>query len=187
MKQLPTLTTARLILRPFTQADVDGVTCLAGAREIAQYTLHIPHPYERPMAQTWIASHRERFEAGEGLALAVTQRDTDILVGAVSLSIDAANQTAELGYWIGVPYWGRGYATDAARAMVGYGFARLDLHRIHACHLAPNAASGRVMQKLGMTREGLLREHVIKWGVHYDVVLYGLLRSEFRSSEPDGN
>lgn len=187
MKQLPTLTTARLTLRPFARSDVDAVTCLAGAREIAQYTLHIPHPYERPMAQAWIASHRERFESGEGLALAVTQKDTDVLVGAVSLSIDAANQTAELGYWIGVPYWGRGYATEAAQAMVGYGFTELDLYRIHACHLAPNAASGRVMQKLGMTREGLLRAHVVKGGVHHDLVLYGLLRSEFKSSEHDGS
>ncbi len=183
MARQPTLTTARLVLRPFALSDVHAVARLAGAREIAQYTLHIPHPYEPQMAETWIASHQERFEDGKGLTLAVTLKDTGALIGAMGLGIDASNQTAELGYWIGVPYWGQGYATEAARAMVNHGFATLGLHRIHASHLAPNTASGRVMRKLGMTQEGILREHVQKWQIRYDLVLYGLLRSECEAAQ----
>ncbi|MGC9359020.1 MAG: GNAT family N-acetyltransferase [Anaerolineae bacterium] len=175
---LPTLTTSRLLLRPFRRSDADAVWRLAGAREIAQYTLHIPHPYERQMAVTWIASHADRFAGGEGVTLAVTLCDDATLVGAMGLSVDAENGTGELGYWIGIPYWGRGYAPEAARALLAYGFGELDLHRIYACHLAPNVASGRVMQKLGMVCEGTLREHVVKWGKRYDLVMYGLLRSE---------
>jgi [ribosomal protein S5]-alanine N-acetyltransferase len=86
---------------------------------------------------------------------------------------------AEMGYWIGRPYWGRGYCTEAARELLRYGFENLGLARIFACHFKENEASGRVMRKLGMTREGDLRHHVIKWGVPQDLVLYGILRSEF--------
>lgn len=186
MTQLPTLTTTRLVLRPFVRSDADAVWRLASAREIAQYTLHIPHPYERHMAETWITSHKERYETGQGLTLAVTEREGGALVGAMGLAVDAENQTGELGYWIGVPYWGRGYATEAARALVDHGFAALGLHRIHASYLAPNIASGRVMQKLGMVREGVLREHVVKWGVRHDLVLYGLLRSEYEAPAEGG-
>jgi len=67
--------------------------------------------------------------------------------------------------------------------MVNHGFATLGLHRIHASHLAPNTASGRVMRKLGMTQEGILREHVQKWQIRYDLVLYGLLRSECEAAQ----
>jgi [ribosomal protein S5]-alanine N-acetyltransferase len=182
---LPTLTTPRLVLRPFSRADADAVCKLAGAREIAQYTLHIPYPYERQMAVTWIASHADRFARGEGVTLAVTLRDSGDLVGAMGLSVDDENDNGELGYWIGVPYWGRGYATEAAKALLAYGFGKLNLHRIYACHLAPNVASGRVMQKLGMVREGTLREHVAKWGQRYDLVMYGLMRSEHDGIDQD--
>jgi len=183
---LPTLATSRLLLRPFRRSDAEAVWKLAGAREIAQYTLHIPHPYELQMAVTWIASHADRFAAGEGVTLAVTLQDGGELVGAMGLSVDGENDTGELGYWIGLPYWGRGYATEAARALLTYGFAELDLHRLYACHLAPNVASGRVMQKLGMVREGTLRGHVAKWGKRYDLVMYGLLRSEHGGIDKSG-
>jgi RimJ/RimL family protein N-acetyltransferase len=183
MKELPTLETARLVLRPFAKADIDEVARLAGAREVAQYTLHIPHPYQRHMAETWIASHRERYDEGVALTLAVTERQGGSLVGAMGLSVDAGNLTGELGYWIGVPYWSRGYATEAAQAVLAYGFGTLGLERIHARHLAPNVASGRVMRKLGMSQEGILREHVQKWQIRYDLVLYGLLRSEYEAAQ----
>lgn len=99
----------------------------------------------------------------------------------MGLILDSENNCAELGYWIGKPYWGRGYCTEAARAIVRYGFDDLHLHRIHSSHFASNPASGRVMQKIGMTREGCLRQHIRKWGQWEDVVLYGILRSQWQS------
>jgi [ribosomal protein S5]-alanine N-acetyltransferase len=87
-----------------------------------------------------------------------------------------------LGYWIGKPYWGRGFCTEAARAVLRYAFTELGLNRVHAYHFHHNPASGRVLQKIGMTHEGLLRQHVKKWGQFIDNELYSILRSEFENT-----
>lgn len=89
------------------------------------------------------------------------------------------HRQAKLGYWLGVPYWNRGYMTEAVQALVGYGFTELGLNKITASHFARNPASGRVMQKLGMTQEGLLRQDVRKNDDFEDLVLYGLLAEEW--------
>jgi RimJ/RimL family protein N-acetyltransferase len=172
---LPTLTTARLVLRPFEAADAAGVQRFAGDKEVAATTINLPHPYPDGAAEMWINSHAALWEARERLTLAVTERAGGALVGAIGLDLNAANRRAELGYWIGRPFWNRGYATEAGRAVVDYGFGPLGLHRIMARYLARNPASGRVMQKLGMVEEGVLREHVLKWDVFEDLVVCAVL------------
>jgi RimJ/RimL family protein N-acetyltransferase len=172
----PVLETDRLVLRPFAQSDAADVQRLAGEHAIADTTLNIPHPYEDGMAEDWIATHLPAWRAGELATFAVKLREGGALIGAAGLKLELGFDRGELGYWIGEPYWNRGYCTEAARALVDYGFRRLALHRIQATHLARNPASGRVMQKLGMTQEGVLREHTKKWGVYEDLVLYGILR-----------
>ena len=92
------------------------------------------------------------------------------------------HDSAELGYWIGVPYWGNGYATEAAREMLDYGFETLKLNRIFASHFKPNAASGRILRKLGMLHEGCQREHIRKWDQFIDSELYGMLRRDWENS-----
>ena len=174
----PTLTTHRLVLRPFTVADAPEVNRLVGDRRIADTTLNIPHPYDESMAVAWIGTHAEAAERGDSMPLAITAHDGS-LVGAIALAISRAHQRAELGYWIGVPHWGRGYATEAAAAMVDYAFRTLGLRRVVAHCLSRNVASARVMEKIGMRREGMLRAHVIKWDVPEDVVLYALLSDEW--------
>ena len=87
-------------------------------------------------------------------------------------------ERAELGYWIGVPSWNQGYATEAAAAVVSYAFGELNLHRVWAQHLARNAASGRVMQKIGMQHEGRLRQHARTNGIPEDLESYAILRDE---------
>jgi RimJ/RimL family protein N-acetyltransferase len=94
--------------------------------------------------------------------------------------LECEHDRAELGYWIGKPFWGRGYATEAARALVQYGFDTLGLHRIYARHLTRNPASGRVLHKIGMTHEGYRRKHEKKWGIYEDDKLYGILRDDPR-------
>ena len=131
------------------------------------------------MAEEWIGTHQESFERGEQATFAIVLREGDTLIGAIGLSIKAQYEQAELGYWVGKPYWGQGYCTEAARAVLDYAFTVLNLNRIHAHHLARNPASGRVMQKIGMTYEGHLRQHVKKWGAFEDIKMYGILRSEF--------
>lgn len=179
MKKRPTLYTDRLCLRPLTLEDAARVQQLAGDKDIARTTLTIPHPYPDGAAEQWISSQKERFEKDELVNFAVTGKDDRALMGVVSLKLDLAHAHAELGYWIGKPYWSQGYTTEAARAVLEYGFRELKLHRIYAHYMAHNPASGRVMEKLGMTYEGRLRGHILKWGTFYDVVAYSILEDEF--------
>jgi RimJ/RimL family protein N-acetyltransferase len=179
----PRLETERLRLRPLGLDDAPAVAEYAGAWEIADVTLSIPHPYEPNMAREWIAAHPAAFQRGEQAVFGILQRSENRLVGVSSLQIAAEHQRAELGYWIGTPFWGRGYCTEAARALLAYGFRELGLNRITAYHLARNPPSGRVMQKIGMTREGVLRKHVRKWDQFEDVVTYGVLRGEWEDGK----
>lgn len=182
MKQRPTLHTARLLLRPFALADAQDVQRLAGDKAIADTTANIPHPYLDGMAEQWIATHQERFETAELVNFAIVQRDIGILIGAISLmNLSAHHKRGELGYWIGQPYWNKGYCTEAAQAILAYGFSGLELNRIHGRFLKRNPASGRVMEKIGMIQEGCLRAHDKKWEQFEDVVLYGMLKSEWQS------
>ncbi len=184
MDKQPTFETKRLILRPFTMADAADVQRLAGDRAIAATTGgNIPHPYEDGMAEEWIASHPKLYEEGKAVNFAVVLRADSLLIGATALTIGETTRRAELGYWIGKPYWGRGYCTEAAQTMVEYGFEVLRLNRIHACHFGSNPASGRVMQKLGMSYEGCRRQHFCKWGRFEDCVDYAILKSEYETQK----
>ncbi len=143
-------------------------------------TQMIPHPYEDGMAQKWIQTHAAAFAEGRAVNFAIILQESSKLCGAIGLRIDGENNNAELGYWIGKPYWGQGYCTEAARAVVGYGFEAIGLHRIHSTHFSHNPASGRVMQKIGMCYEGCCRQHILKWGKFVDIVQYGVLRSDWQ-------
>ncbi len=175
----PILETARLILRPFALTDAPDVERLAGAPEVADTTLNLPHPYEISDAEQWISGQAARFASGSNVTYAITRREDGLLLGAISLmEISARHRRAELGYWLGVPFWNQGYMTEAAAALIGYGFNQLNLHKITAAHFTRNPASGRVMQKIGMVHEGVQRQHVCKNGVFEDNALYGLLKGE---------
>ena len=114
--------------------------------------------------------------------------EPDVLLGTVSLRRYARDRRAELGYWLAQPVWGRGLATEAARAVVDFGFRSLGLVRIYAQVLADNRASLHVLDKLGMVNEGVKRQHVHKARRLHDVVLYGLLRDEWsRRCRPSAN
>jgi ribosomal-protein-alanine N-acetyltransferase len=177
----PILETERLLLRPFRLDDAPDVKRLAGAREVATTTLRIPHPYPDGAAEMWIGGHQAGFERGESVDFAVVRREDGALVGAVGLELRREHDRAELGYWIGVPFWNRGYATEAASAVLAYAFESLELNRVFACHFANNPASGRVLQKIGMTHEGTRRAHTLKWGEYLDDEAYGILRTEWTS------
>ncbi len=179
MNTRPTLHTARLTLRPFEPADAPRVKELAGDRAIADTTGRIAHPYEDGMAERWIATQQPEFEAGTSTNFAATLRESGELIGSIGLVLHSAHRRAELGYWFGKPYWGRGYATEAGQAVVRHGFADLGLARIVAHHFQRNPASGRILQKLGMKTEGVFRRHFLKWDTLEDVVCHGILREEW--------
>ena len=158
--------------------DAPQVQELAGAWEIYATTENVPHPYEDGMAEEWIASLDAKFAAREQATFAITLAEGGELVGSISLRITPQHRHASLGYWIGVPYWGRGYATEAALAVIGYGFESLELHKVSAQHLRDNVASGRVMAKAGMRKEGELVDEVLKDGTFHTLVVYGILNAE---------
>lgn len=174
---LPVIRTTRLVLRPFVRADASSVQRLAGDPAVALTTQNIPHPYRDGMAEVWIESLEAAWADARSMTLAVTHA-TEGLVGAVGLELALAHARGELGYWIGVPFWGRGYATEAAAALVRFGFGDLGLNRIQAHHMMRNPASGRVMLKLGMKPEGVHRQLIRVRQQYEDVASYAMLRTD---------
>jgi [ribosomal protein S5]-alanine N-acetyltransferase len=175
----PTIRTARLFLGKFETDDAAELQRLAGAREIADTTLSIPHPYGLDHARAWIGNQRKESVRGRAVNFAVRLLPGSVLIGSVGLrDIDAEHLQAELGFWIGREWWGQGYASEAAAEIVRFGFEELSLNRIYAHHMARNPAAGRVLRHIGMQQEGVLRERVRKWGVYEDVVLYAILRED---------
>ncbi len=181
----PTIETGRLTLRPLTPDDAPVLARLAGRREIADTTISIPHPYSEAQARTWIAEQSEQFAAGKGVAFAIQWKG--MFIGAVGLrDIHPEHRHAEMGCWIGTDWWDQGCATEAAGAVLRYGFESLKLNRIHAHHMVRNPASGRVLEKIGMQREGLLRQCVCKWGVFEDVVVLAILWADWLNQHEAG-
>jgi ribosomal-protein-alanine N-acetyltransferase len=175
----PTLRTARLLLGAFDLEDAAELQRLAGAREIADTTVAIPHPYDLDHARAWIGQQRREAVRGRATNFAIRLLSERRLIGSAGLrDIDPEHLQAELGFWIGRDWWGHGYAREAAAAVIRFGFDSLGLNRICAHHMARNPAAGRVLLASGMQREGLLRQRVRKWGVYEDVLLYAIVRDD---------
>lgn len=153
MSQQPGLETRQLYLRPFSPADAHRVKDLAGDRRIADVTAHIPHPYPEGLAERWIATHSDLWAAGEAAIFAVARRADEQVIGCASIT-GIRDGEGEIGYWVGVEYWGQGYCTEAVRALAGFAFDTLGLKRLHSHHLVRNPASGRVLAKTGFSSIG---------------------------------
>jgi ribosomal-protein-alanine N-acetyltransferase len=175
----PTLRTTRLLLGAFAAEDAPELQRLAGAREIADTTVSIPHPYDLDHALAWIGQQRREAVRGRATNFAIRRLPDGPLIGSAGLrDIDPEHLQAELGFWIGREWWGQGYAREAADAVIQFGFEWLGLNRIYAHHMARNPAAGKVLQAAGMQQEGLMRQRVRKWGVYEDVVLYAVVRDD---------
>ena len=146
--------TPRLALRRFREGDLDSVFILVSDLAVAKWTARIPHPYERNMAEEWFRAGERLWDEGRSLTLAVTLRDGGTVIGAASLEIEDEAGRAELGYYLGRPYWGRGFMTEAAGAILTYGFETLGLSTVHADAFTENDASARVLKKLGFVENG---------------------------------
>jgi [ribosomal protein S5]-alanine N-acetyltransferase len=174
------LQTARLLLRPLKLRDAPIISATAGRREIADTTISIPHPYSEAQAREWITSHLEATDMSKEVIFAITLKATQQFIGSVGLrEIDQEHSQAEMGFWVAVEAWGKGYATEASSAVLRFGFIELQLNRVYAHHMVRNPASGRVLEKIGMKREGLLRQRVRKWTVFEDVILLAILREDW--------
>ncbi len=165
-------------LRSSCAEDIDAIVKHANNPKVARHLRErFPQPYTRPDAVDWIR-HTKEYEPGTILAIATPKE----AIGGVSLNRqdDVYRHSAELGYWLAEPYWGRGIATRAVRAMCDVGFQDKDLARIFACIFAENIGSCRVLEKTGFTLEGIHRKAVFKNGHYVDEKMYALLRAEWQ-------
>lgn len=177
------LKTERLILRPFANEDAPILGRLIGAYEISVTTLNIPHPYPEGAAEEYIQRTREGFERGDAFNFALTLAADGAFIGSMSIHANWKHHRAEVGYWTGVPYWNQGYASEALRRVIQFGFEVLELNRIEARYFRENGASRRVMEKAGMVYEGMMRQHDLKWGEYKDLGICAIVREDWEASQ----
>lgn len=172
----PTLTTHRLILRSLREDDAPVVQRLLSTPHFAPHTLSCPYPYPSGPALAWIRRKRSREEDGVEHQWAITLPD-DEFVGSIGIATPPGTSTGHIGYWIGHAYWNRGYATEATRAVIEYGFGTFRLGRIEAMCFPGNPASARVLEKAGMAFEESREAHLVKDGEPRDVLVYSVTRT----------
>jgi RimJ/RimL family protein N-acetyltransferase len=177
----PTLDTARLRLRPFNDSDASALFALHSNAYVLRYW-DAPPWSERLRAERFITVCREIAEAGTGTRLAVDYVPDGAFIGWCSLTRwNPDYHSASMGYCFDDAAWGHGYATEAARALLQWAFDTLELNRVQAETDTRNAASARVLEKLGFVREGTLREDCVVNGEVSDSWVYGLIRREWQS------
>jgi RimJ/RimL family protein N-acetyltransferase len=172
-----TLTTERLLLRPFTPADTDAVLDACQDPDILHY-VPVPNPYRREDAELFTGTTApEGWAKDTGYSLGAFRRDDGAFVG--SYGLDHKEQGMyELGYWAAKEQRGNGYSAEAAGALCAWGFANLEVHRIEWWAMVGNSGSRAVAEKLGFTVEGTLRRRSITNGAPHDWWIGGLLRED---------
>jgi [ribosomal protein S5]-alanine N-acetyltransferase len=177
---LPTIAASRVSLRWLTEQDIPALFAIFSHPEVMRYWSSPPLPDVTAAKQLLEHIHacfacRSLFQWG------LVRKVEGDLIGTCTLShLDAQNRRAELGYALGRPHWGQGYVQEGLRALLGFAFEELALHRLEADVDPRNAASVKVLERLGFSREGYLRERWIVDGEISDAVLFGLLRREWR-------
>ncbi|MFE6647624.1 GNAT family N-acetyltransferase [Nocardioides sp. NPDC057772] len=173
----PTLRTSRLLLRPFTDADAGPLFALQSDARVLRYWDSPPWT-DPTRAVRFIARCRQMAEEGSGVRVAI-ERDSTFLGWCTFNSWNPEFRSTSLGYCLGEEAWGHGFATEAAEALLTWAFDTSDLNRVQAEADTRNAASARVLEKLGFTLEGTLREDCVVNGVVSDSWVFGLLRREW--------
>jgi ribosomal-protein-alanine N-acetyltransferase len=173
------LETKRLYLRAFKFEDAPEIQRLAGTTDISGTTEYIPFPYPDGYALNWIRNAHYSFNQSLQTFYAITLKPEGKLIGSIGLDFHHSQRSASMGYWMGVPYWGKGYTTEAAKRVLQFGFEILKLHRIQAKHMLRNPASGKILQKIGMLYEGTARESRYIRGVFETLQSYAILKSDY--------
>lgn len=175
----PNLTTKRLQLRRLTEQDIPQIVKYANNPKISEMTLNIPHPYREKDARWWIETADKGFENKDHFIFAICKLNEHKFIGGIGLDLQGDHNRAELGFWLGEPFWNQGYMTEAVKKVLTFGFERLNLNKIQATHFLNNPASGRVMAKSGMVKKGELKEHIQKGDAYRSVIQYRLTKREF--------
>ncbi len=167
-------------MRPIADQDIPSIQHLASAEEIARNTF-VPHPYPPGAAAEFVQKAQEHWQNEDGFVFAIIEKESGQFAGCMGIHPTPAHNRAEVGYWIGLPFWGRGLATAALRLLIQFGFEELKLNRIAAGHFPQNPASGRVMQKADMRYEGRLRGTRFHRGEYKDELHYAILRQDYET------
>ncbi len=179
MMDVPTLTTARLRLREADEEDLAAIHDVHRHKSVADGVISIPHPHTIEDARAWLA--KQRGAPGEhrlNFVWVICLAEGGEVIGDCGIHCDLRHRRGVIGYLVRPDWWGRGIAAEAVGAVIEFVFGRLDppLNRVEADHYVENARSGRVLEKLGFEREGVLRSYILKDGVSRDVVRWGLVR-----------
>lgn len=179
LKDLPTLETERLILRKMVLNDAEAVFAYASNSEVSRYTLWETHRSIED-SRAFLEFATQKYENGGEPDWGIVYRGNGCLVGACGLvNWEAEHARAEVGFVLSREYWGRGLMSEAVRAILRFGFERMNLNRIEARCIAENAASARVMEKAGMVYEGTLRQREYIKGAYRDIKFYAILKKGF--------
>jgi len=174
--------TERLVLRRHRMADAPAIRKAVERFEVARYTATMPHPYPVGGELQFLENFSRVLVEGDSELFAITLRETGEVIGGIGARLEATNkQMVEVGYHLGVEYWGKGYATEALRAFSDHLFKTTKLEKLYARWYSVNPASGRVLEKAGYIREGTLVRHFSRWGEWFDVVCTRMLRSEWEA------
>jgi len=173
-------TTERLILRDFIpEEDAPILQGYLSDKELAWQSIAMPHPLPEGTALQYINNYQRFRKEGVSTWFAVTLKENNQFIGITGLIHYTEHKKAHVGYSLGRQYWGKGYATEAAKKMLEVGFKDLGLNRIGGTVYADNENSLKVMSRLGLKREGTWRSDFIKWGEVRDVAFFGLLKEEY--------
>ncbi|GEJ47967.1 GNAT family N-acetyltransferase [Chryseobacterium sp. ON_d1] len=175
MKKFPIIETERLILSKLEEKDIPFIVEYLQHRIYSDLTSNIPYPYTESDARFWLRMSKDAFENNTGYTFGIRNKEGHI-IGAIGLH-DREDDKAELGYWLGIPYWNKGYVTEAAKAIVDFGFNELGFHKIFATHFIHNPASGRIMEKIGMEQEAVLIQEIKKDEEYFDLVRYSIFNN----------
>lgn len=174
-KSQPLLTTDRLILRPLQLSDATKIQQLAGNEDIANGTISVPHPYSDGMAGKWIGKHLAGWLTQHSAIFAITLKSNHQLIGCAGIE-NIQDGSGQLGYWIGVPYWGNGYCTEAVERIKEFGFKKMQLEHIYGRHAKSCDRPANVMLKIGMQSVDKLSIPSLD-NTNDDILLYEIMKS----------
>lgn len=166
--------TPRLRLSPLRAEQAQRLAELGNDPFIAALTANFPSPYTLEVAQTYIRQANDSDHARGNLVFGIELLD-GTLIGVINLKLSERHRSGHLGYWMGAPYRGNGYMSEAARAVVDHGFRVLNLHRLESACFAVNEASARVLENVGLMPEGCKRQAFLKDGLFQDLMLFGAI------------
>ena len=174
------ITGDRIVLRRLRLSDAGDFFELANNRGVSRWLAHMPYPYPKAAAVAFIRRSQRLWRAKKGFHFGIVEREGGRVIGCIGLGrYENQHRCAQLGYWLGKPFWHRGLTTEAVGLILQFGFGPLRLYRIYADVFASNPASQNILKKCGFQQEGVRRQVLVRYGRRHDIINFGLLKPEY--------